>query len=357
MNKIKTIAFYLPQYHPIPENNEFWGKGFTEWTNVAKAKSLFKGHKQPKVPADLGFYDLRVPESRIAQAKLAEDYHVTGFAYWHYWFGNGKRVLERPLNEVYSSGEPDFPFCIAWANQSWTGRWHGLNEDIILEQKYLGERDDTYHFQSILPLLKDRRYIHYKGRPLVILYNPKEHPYLNDFTTLWKNLAKNSGLPEIYFLGVLKSENQLPEGLDGGIFHENFFSYPDLGVVDRVIRKITGKRISVLVNKIWYGMEVHDYLKVINKCNNSRLPENIFPTILTGWDNTPRSGKRGVVLNNYSPDTFRAHVLRVKRQLESSHGSETLCFIKSWNEWAEGNFLEPDQEYGHGFLEIIRDNF
>ena len=157
--KARVIAFYLPQYHPIPENDAFWGRGFTEWTNVTKAKPLFKGHKQPKLPTELGYYDLRVSEVREQQASLAKEVGIEGFCYWHYWFGNGKRILERVFNEVLESDKPDFPFCLGWANESWTGRWHGLENEIIVEQTYPGEDDFKNHFFSILPALKDKRYI------------------------------------------------------------------------------------------------------------------------------------------------------------------------------------------------------
>lgn len=357
MNKIRPIAIYLPQFHLIPENDEAWGKGFTEWTNVTKAKPLFHGHKQPKLPTDLGFYDLRVHETRVAQAELAKSYHISGFAYYHYWFGNGKQVLDRPIKEIHKMKEPDFPFCIAWANQSWTGRWHGLNDKIILEQKYLGEEDDKLHFQTILPLLKDKRYILHQGRPIVIIYRPKEHPYLNKFTQLWKELARESGLGEIYFLGTIGSDMYIPEGLDGGILQENYFKYPNYGFIDGLLKKLTGKKMAALIDNARYGVETHNYSEVIRESNNYQLPQNVFPTILTGWDNTPRSGKRGVVLRNYTPKTFQKHVMKVRKQLEMSHNFDTLCFVKSWNEWAEGNYLEPDQEYGHDFLKIVKEHF
>src|SRR6266498_1716919 len=158
-NEIRLIAFYLPQYHPIPENDEWWGKGFTEWTNVAKARSLYRGHRQPNLPADLGFYDLRLAESRFAQAELAQKYGIEAFCYWHYYFGNGKRLLERPFQEVLSSKKPDFPFCLAWANQTWTGIWHGSPNKILIEQIYPGLEDFKQHFYQVLPAFTDDRYL------------------------------------------------------------------------------------------------------------------------------------------------------------------------------------------------------
>src|SRR5208283_1156501 len=166
----RLIALYLPQYHPIPENDEWWGKGFTEWTNVVKAKPSFRGHRQPHIPADLGFYDLRVPETRIAQAELALEYGIGGFCYWHYWFGEGKKLLEKPFEEVLKSGEPDFPFCLAWANESWTGVWHGSPDKVLREQTYPGSNDDEAHFYYLLTAFRDSRYLKVDDRPIFYVY-------------------------------------------------------------------------------------------------------------------------------------------------------------------------------------------
>src|SRR5690606_30741117 len=189
MGKVKAIAFYLPQFHPIKENDEWWGKGFTEWTNVAKAKPMFPGHYQPHIPADLGFYDLRLSEARIAQADLAKKYGISAFCYWHYWFGNGRRILERPFQEVLESGTPDFPFCLAWANETWSGIWHGNPKTILVEQVYPGEQDYIDHFNSILPAFKDKRYFKVDGKPLFMVYKPMEIPDLPLFVSTFRRLA------------------------------------------------------------------------------------------------------------------------------------------------------------------------
>ena len=216
--KARIIAFYLPQYHPIPENDAWWGKGFTEWTNVGKAKPLYRGHYQPRVPADLGYYDLRVPETRQAQADMARSYGVEGFMYWHYWFGGGKRLLERPFNEVLASGEPDFPFALAWANETWKGFAHGLtNRNTLIEQRYLGEQDYIDHFHAVLPAFRDRRYITVDGKPLFMVYKPLQHPDMQAFVELWQRLARENGLPGIYFVGqafIEDCKSVLSLGLD-----------------------------------------------------------------------------------------------------------------------------------------------
>ena len=184
-SKARVIAFYLPQFHPIPENDEWWGKGFTEWTNTAKAKPLFPGHYQPHVPADLGFYDLRVPEARFAQAEMAKEYGIEGFCYYHYYFA-GKRLLERPFDEVLNSGMPDFPFCLCWANQTWTGIWHGSPDRVLIEQTYPGPGDDERHFDYLCKAFHDQRYIKVDGKPMFLVYCPKELPEPEKTTEFWR---------------------------------------------------------------------------------------------------------------------------------------------------------------------------
>ena len=207
ITKARVIAFYLPQFHPIKENDEWWGKGFTEWTNVGKAKPLFKGHYQPRVPADLGYYDLRMPEVREAQADMAREAGIEGFMYWHYWFGNGKQILERPFNEVLSSGKPDFPFCLGWANHSWTRRtWNSdaqkhKNLDLMI-QEYPGDEDIVQHFDNVLPAFKDKRYIAVDGKPMFLIYDPEALPDAKHFINIWQNLAKKNGLSGIHFVGL-----------------------------------------------------------------------------------------------------------------------------------------------------------
>lgn len=207
--KVRVIALFLPQYHPVPENDKWWGKGFTEWTNVGKAKRYFKGHYQPRVPADLGYYDLRVAETRKEQADMARKYGIEGFLYWHYWFGNGKRLLERPFNEVVKSGEPDFPFALAWANETWKGFSHGLkNRETLIEQLYPGTDDYIAHFYEILPALKDSRYITVDEKPLFMVYKPHHLPNPKGFIDLWRKLAKENGLPGIYFVAHHQSRKE-----------------------------------------------------------------------------------------------------------------------------------------------------
>ena len=205
MKEPKIIAFYLPQYHPTPHNDEWWGKGFTEWTNVAKAKPLFGGHYQPKIPADLGFYDLRLPEIREQQAELAREAGIDGFCYYEYWFGNGHEELELPFKEVLESGKPDFPFCLCWANESWYKKfWNNdgavIDKKILAKQTYPGDEDIRNHFFARLNAFRDSRYMKYEGKLIYVIYKPLEHPEVKHFIQVWQQLAKENGLPEFYFI-------------------------------------------------------------------------------------------------------------------------------------------------------------
>src|SRR5918911_547953 len=199
-NKVRAIAFYLPQYHPIPENDRWWGKGFTEWTNVARARPLFPGHYQPHLPADLGFYDLRLPETRMVQAELARTHGIEGFCYWHYWF-NGRRLLERPFNEVLASGEPDFPFCLAWANENWTRVWNGSERDVLIGQQY-NEEDDRQHIRSLLAAFRDERYIRIDGKPVFLVYRAAKIPDPLRTTEVWREEAQKAGVGDLYLCRI-----------------------------------------------------------------------------------------------------------------------------------------------------------
>ncbi|MGA9752028.1 MAG: glycoside hydrolase family 99-like domain-containing protein [Acidobacteriota bacterium] len=352
---IKLIAFYLPQFHPIPENDEWWGKGFTEWTNVMQAKPLFRGHYQPRLPADLGFYDLRVPEVREEQAKLARDHGIDAFCYWHYWFGNGKRLLERPFEEVLRTGRPDFPFCLGWANESWTGQWNGEPHRALLAQRYPGKADYEAHFYSLLPAFRDSRYVRIKNRPLFYVYKPTELPDANAFTRTWTECARREGIESFYFVagGWYKSfahnSDFSPEaaGFDAtnAVGPRMFGRRPLLG---RVKRKIV-KTFGGFGNRVDYTEAVESMLDDVA----GSLPN--LPTILAGWDNTPRMGKEGWVLTGYQPETLRPQVTKALVKALGLPEHQRIVFVKSWNEWAEGNYLEPDLRFGLHFLDVIRD--
>jgi len=357
MAKARVIAFYLPQYHPIPENDKWWGKGFTEWTNVGKAKPLFNGHYQPRVPADLGYYDLRVAETRKAQADMAREYGIEGFCYWHYWFGNGKRLIERPFNEVLTSGEPDFPFCLAWANETWKGFDHGLkNRNVLIEQIYGGIDDYTSHFYEVLPALKDKRYITVNGEPLFMIYKPLATSEIKIFMKTWKSLAQENGLPGIYFVGHHNDlRNNLKEIMESGVNAVNTTRLNNYIINHRSIYQ---KAISRL-KKIFTGTASAYAIpyKLMSKyfiVKDEDKISNVFPSIIPGWDHTPRSGHEGLVMTNSNPDLFEEHVKQVVEIIQDKEPENRIIFIKSWNEWAEGNYMEPDLKWGKKYLEAFK---
>ena len=346
----KVIAFYLPQFHPIKENDEWWGKGFTEWHNVVKAKPLFRGHYQPKLPADLGFYDLRLPETREAQAQLAREAGVYGFCYWHYWFGNGKRLLERPFNEVVESGNPDFPFCLAWANHSWFAKtWDPNKKDkLLIEQLYPGIEDNEKHFYELLPAFKDSRYIKIEGKPIFAIFKPLQVENVSVFIKQWQELAKKNGLPGIYFVGqgVKKDiEAILAAGFDSVNHEEVNRIHAHLSKVVRGMKQIQ--------RAVFKRPRCYDYAKAMK---DMIIPEdnkeNVFPTICPNFDHTPRSYTRGLVYTNNNPKTFYNHVKQILEIVNRKRNK--VVFLKSWNEWGEGNYMEPDDKYGKGYIVALR---
>jgi len=348
---VTILAFYLPQFHPIPENNAWWGKGFTEWTNTARGSPLFPGHHQPNLPADLGFYDLRLPEVREAQAALARESGIGGFIYWHYWFGNGKQLLERPFNEVLAGGKPDFPFCLAWANQSWTGIWHGLKNKTLIEQTYPGREDHVSHFNALLPAFADPRYIKLNGKPVFFIYEPATFPELRAFTDLWNGLAVKNGFPGMYFIGV----NHLAWDYRQDGFDEMTVYMPGHYVDTYQENLYRSLKNSFKRHLIKPFPMVIKYRDIISTYRFDRFRNRDFiPCILPNWDNTPRSGRRGLVFHQSTPDLFGRHLRKAIRFVLDNRRSHNLLIIKSWNEWAEGNYLEPDLQWGRGNLDMIR---
>jgi hypothetical protein len=353
---IKAIALYLPQFHPIPENDEWWGKGFTEWTNVTKAKPLFKGHWQPRLPADLGFYDLRVAEVREAQSLLAKRYGIHGFCYWHYWFA-GKRVIERPFEEMVKSGKPDFPFCIAWANQTWSGTWHGLsNKKILIEQTYPGVEDYKAHFFAMLPAFQDKRYIQVDGKKLVFVFRPMEIPDPKQFTDCWRELAVKEGLGGLHFVGMhMPVEWDFAEYGFDAIVEE----YPDLsklwvpGIFDKIAHRIFKADLQKIKKNKFNLPIVVPYKNYVDNYLEQQSQSHVYPMIYPGWDNTPRSGSNGWLFEGATPQLFEKLCSKAFAETENKPPEEKIVIIKSWNEWAEGNYMEPDREFGHQYLEAF----
>lgn len=348
----RLIAFYLPQFHPIPENDAWWGKGFTEWTNVAKAKPLFRGHYQPHIPADLGFYDLRLPEVRQAQAEMAREYGIHGFCYYHYWF-HGKQLLERPFREVLESGQPDFPFCLCWANESWTRTWDGKESNVLVQQTY-SEQDDLSHIQALLPALLDPRYIRLGGKPLLLVYRATQLPNPRRTAQIWREEAVRAGLEGLCLCRVesLLDERADPStlGFDAAVEFQ-----PDWAVLDKHLRKgffwrvLTKLGVSSAAFQPYY---VCDYQDLVTLSLQKPVPSyKRFPCVTPMWDNSTRRKSRALILTNSSPLLYEKWLALVLQRVMQDDSKHKYVFINAWNEWGEGNHLEPDLRHKRSYLE------
>ncbi len=356
-NAPKVIAFYLPQFHPVPENDEWWGKGFTEWTNVGRAKALFKNHYQPRVPADLGYYDLRIPETRIAQAELAQKNGVDAFCYYHYWFGNGKRLLERPFNEVLASGSPDFPFMLCWANESWHSKFWDYNgvskKKLLIEQIYGDEEEYEAHFYSVLDAFKDERYVRINNKPIFMIYEPLKFPDVTNFIKVWQKLALENGITGIHFIG----QTQNAEKDKKEIISKGFDAINAVRIFNVLSEKSTFNRVVTKAYRTIFRTSLKEkYSKAVKYFTNKSFDKanDVYPTIIPNWDHTPRSGKKGFLLHDSNPKDFLIHVNTVFDVVKEKPLENQICFIKSWNEWAEGNYMEPDLKFGTKYLEALK---
>jgi lipopolysaccharide biosynthesis protein len=354
--KIKAVAFYLPQFHPIPENDHWWGKGFTEWTNVVQAKPLLPGHYQPHLPADLGFYDLRLEETRIAQAELAQEYGIFGFCYYHYWF-NGKRLLERPFNEVLATGKPDFPFCLCWANESWTRAWDGRSHEPLMEQTY-SNYDDVNHIQWLINAFRDERYIRVEGRPLFLVYRASYFPDSLKTTSTWREEAKKAGIDDLFLVRVESMTGEynidpVKTGFDAALEFQP--RWGDLGSPKH--RSLFWRMLSRIgIGRLYMRYHFYDYPSIINRMLHISPPDyKRFVGVCPQWDNTARRRTTGTVFLNSTPELYGSWLeSSIKKSIAA--GNQFL-FINAWNEWAEGNHLEPCQKWGTGYLEATRNTF
>lgn len=358
MAKPRIIALYLPQYHPTPDNDKWWGKGFTEWTNVGKAKPLFRGHYQPKVPADLGYYDLRLPIIREQQAELAREAGIEGFCYYHYWFGNGKEELELPFNEVLSSGKPDFPFMLCWANESWSKKfWNkdgSIDKTLLIEQTYPGIDDIKAHFYRLLPAFKDKRYLTKDGKPMFMIYYPFSLPNPEQFIEIWQDLAKREGLNGIHFIASLWLD--ISECSINRLRRIGFDAVNTLGLWRASkLAQSTAKRVWDKFKSVAFNIaRVKDYSKVSALMfNQLDAREDVYPSIVPNWDHSPRSGGKSLILTDSTPKKFKIQASELFDITKSK--DENIIFVKSWNEWGEGNYMEPDLVFGHGYIEALKD--
>ena len=362
--KPKIVALYLPQFYAFPENDAWWGKGFTEWTNVGKAKPLFKGHQQPRVPADLGYYNLKMPEVREQQAEMARNAGVEGFMYWHYWFGNGKRLMWEVFDEVLKTGKPDYPFCLGWANHSWFAKnWNSDGttggDKLLIEQTYPGKEDYRKHYEYVLQAFKDHRYIKIDGKPWFHVYNPTDLP--DEFFTLWNKWAKEDGFKDgIYFTC------RVDTGHTGNCDKQYWLNKGYSAILpDRLKDHLKQSQVNYAVNRIkeivkgWMHIPVFycDYGKMYHYLINKQYDsaEDVIPTVVPNYDHSPRSGKNGFIMGNATPENFGKHLKDVTEVLANK--KNPICLLRSWNEWGEGNYVEPDLLYGHGYLEQIKKYF
>ncbi len=352
---VRAIAFYLPQFHPVPENDEWWGKGFTEWRNVTKARALFPGHYQPHLPSDLGFYDLRCPETRADQARLARDHGIHGFCYYHYWF-NGRRILERPFNEVLASGEPDFPFCLCWANENWTRVWDGGQKNVLLEQKY-DHHDDLAHIQSLFPAFRDRRYIRIDGKPLFLVYRTELLPDPGQTAMIWRDAARLAGIGDLYLARVENFSNDDPRliGFDAAVEFA-----PDHASVGKILYRGHLHRLlsrAGLLSGAYGQNRISRYGAMAESTLCRPDPEfTRFRCVTPSWDNSPRRSVDARIYVDSTPERYGAWLrATVGKALERHQGDERIVFVNAWNEWAEGSHLEPDLRWGRAYLEATRD--
>lgn len=340
MKSTKLIAFYLPQFHPTDENDLWWGKGFTEWTNVTKAAPLFEGHYQPHLPADLGFYDLRLKETRLEQYALAKKYGIHGFCYHYYWF-SGKRILNRPIDEMLANSDEDMPFCLCWANENWTRRWDAAEHEILIAQKYLPD-DDLNFIKSLTPFFQDKRYIKIDGKPLLIVYRPQHLPDSKKSIEIWKTYCRSVGINDLHICCALThgNENYSEYGFDGGV------EFPPHNL------KVRHTNESLPLHKTFSGLAVQYSAIATSYLDRKYDGGAVYKTVFPSWDNTARVGSRAVLMLNGTPSNYEYWLALTINQCNDSPNQ--LVFINAWNEWAEGCHLEPDREYGLGFLQATK---
>lgn len=382
---MKTIAFYLPQFHAIKENNEWWGEGFTEWVNVKKAEPLFEGHYQPRVPLNQNYYNLLDYEVMQWQVELAKKYGVYGFCFYHYWF-DGHMLLEKPVEQYLSHTELNLPFCICWANEHWTKAWVNSEQKILIAQRYGGPKEWEEHFNYLLPFFSDSRYICNNGKPLVVIYRAEIIDCLNEMLDYWQELAKKNGFPGLEF-AYQHIAFDLQKDRDDSRFTYDIEYQPAYALNDmdnsgyKALRDLKSNIVSKMdaiglnltekhpdsarlrmFQKIWdtvrnihpQGLIKQSYDDVW-KAALAHIPESekCLPGAFVGWDNTPRHKERGRVFVDATPEKFQKYMTQqIKRAKDIYH--KDMLFLFAWNEWAEGGYMEPDEKFGYGYLEALR---
>lgn len=369
MKEMKPIAIYFPQFHAIPENDKWWGEGFTDWTKVKEGYPLFEGHHQPRVPAD-GYYDLTQKEVIAKQIAMAKQYGVYGFTIYHYWF-DGKQLLETPKELILNNKDLDIPFCLTWANETWARRWEGKDSEILMEQTYEPTHEKwKEHFDYIKPYLTDARAIKIDGKPLFQIYRPHLITQVEQMLAYWRELAREAGIGELYFMAVKSFDfpnNGILDAFDGVLLfnpHEavNSREYKGLQVVlENILRHCPEswvERMRVIRNKARTKYVLHPYSKVCDvvlKRNFRYKDKDTFKMAFLEWDNTARYKEKATVYHGCTPSAFEAFFTRLMKEESAKHSEEKqYVFINAWNEWAEGTYLEPDTDNGYAYLEALQ---
>ena len=351
----RSLAFYLPQFHPIPENDEWWGPGFTEWTNVVKGRPRFRGHDQPHLPADLGFYDLRLPEAREAQADLAAAHGIDAFVYYHYWFG-GRRLLERPFDEVLDSGRPDLPFALCWANENWTRSWDGMEKSVLVHQSYDAD-DDRRHGQWLARAFTDDRYVRVDGKPLFLVYRAGALDDARRTTRIWRDEARRAGVGELFLCRVESFAGERTDPTALGFDAAVEFA-PDWALLRPTWRRVAREaafRAKVVASPL-VDHEAYDYERVARRMLAKPQPAYTrFPCLTPSWDNSARRARGAKLLQGSTPAAYGRWLREAATRAPRSPGGESLVFVNAWNEWGEGCHLEPSQRWGRAYLEAHRD--
>jgi lipopolysaccharide biosynthesis protein len=351
----RLLAFYLPQYHPIPENDAAWGTGFTEWTNVRRAQPRFPGHEQPHVPGELGYYDLREPEVRAAQAELARAHGISGFVYHHYWF-SGRRLLERPFDEVLASGEPDLPFCLCWANENWTRVWDGGEKEVIVPQRYSPE-DDLEHIRALAPALADPRYVRVAGGALLLVYRPTLLPDPRRTADTWRAEADRLGIGELHLCRVENFADERGDPADIGFDAAVEFQPDPLVRPPELFRELWRRAINKYLrpNHPRRVNTYYDYGAMADLALGKTRPSHPWHRcVMPGWDNTARRSRGAYAFLGSTPERYERWLADALEETMAAGPEDALLFVNAWNEWAEGCHLEPDERHGRAYLEATR---
>ena len=361
---MKTIAFYLPQFHTFPENDAWWGKGFTEWTNMKRAKPLFEGHYQPRVPENGNYYNLLDDSVKAWQVDLAKKYGLYGFCFYHYWF-DGKLLMEQPVDQYLANKDLDLPFCICWANEHWTKAWEGKQNQVLIAQRYGGEKEWREHFNYLLPFFLDKRYIRNNGKPLMVIYRPDlMESSLNPMLDCWQSLARENGFElEFAYQQIIFD---LEKNKDDSRFTYNIEYQPNYAVYDLTHNKHKFlKKIKHIIQKPLYKLGINieqvrpenlikrDYDEVWNAVlSHKPADEKCVPGAFVDWDNTPRKKEKGSVFLGACPDKFQKYMSALIKKAKNEYHKD-MIFLFAWNEWAEGGYMEPDERFGCGYLEAL----